>query len=172
MNIIVLCGPESSGKSWLAAALAERFGAVVVSEYVRQFIEEHQRDTGYADIDTIARGQLAAEDAARALSPALLVLDTHLLSNILWSKELFGDCPAWIEPALLARHYDLHLLLSPAEVPWVADGQRCQPDLAERAVFFARSEQWLRKHRQAYQVIGGDWATRREQVFRAVQRLI
>ncbi|WP_410970079.1 AAA family ATPase, partial [Salmonella sp. SAL4458] len=89
-----------------------------------------RRDTCYADIPAIARGQLAWEDAARAERPALLILDTHLLSNILWSRILFGDCPDWLEPALLRRRYDLHLLLSPEGVAWSADGQRCQPELA------------------------------------------
>lgn len=124
MKVLVLTGPESSGKSWLAEQLQARFGGRVVGEYVRHFIDEQRRDTCYADIPAIARGQLAWEDAARAERPALLILDTHLLSNILWSRILFGDCPDWLEPALLRRRYDLHLLLSPEGVAWSADGQQ------------------------------------------------
>src|SRR5471032_1539386 len=139
MKVLVLTGPESSGKSWLAAALKERFGGELVDEYVRGFIERNPRDTCLADIPEIARGQLQWEDQARAQQPALLILDTHLLSNILWSQTLFGDCPAWIEPQLLARHYDLHLLLDPDGVEWIGDGQRCQPELSERQAFFTAS---------------------------------
>ncbi|MFO6333972.1 AAA family ATPase [Pseudomonas aeruginosa] len=135
MKVLVLTGPESSGKSWLAEQLQARFGGRVVGEYVRHFIDEQRRDTCYADIPAIARGQLAWEDAARAERPALLILDTHLLSNILWSRILFGACPDWLEPALLRRRYDLHLLLSPEGVAWSADGQRCQPELAQRQAF-------------------------------------
>ncbi len=120
MKVLVLTGPESSGKSWLAEQLQARFGGRVVGEYVRHFIDEQRRDTCYADIPAIARGQLAWEDAARAERPALLILDTHLLSNILWSRILFGACPDWLEPALLRRRYDLHLLLSPEGVAWSA----------------------------------------------------
>ena len=61
MKVLVLTGPESSGKSWLAAEIQARFGGVVVGEYVRHFIDLHQRDTCYADIGDIARGQLAWE---------------------------------------------------------------------------------------------------------------
>ena len=172
MKVVVLCGPESSGKSWLSAGLQARFGGTVVSEYVRHFIDVEQRDTCYADIPRIARGQLEWEDRARAQRPSLLILDSHLLNNRLWSLTLFDDCPTWLEEALLQRHYDLHLLLSPRDVDWVADGQRCQPDLAERLRFFEDSLHWLQAHRQPHEVIAGDWAARRHQAFAAVQALL
>jgi nicotinamide riboside kinase len=172
MKVLVLTGPESSGKSWLAAELQQQFGGVLVGEYVRWFIEQEARDTCPADIPEIARGQLQWEDDARALRPSLLILDTHLLSNMLWSETLFGDCPAWLEQALLARHYDLHLLLSPELVDWTDDGQRCQPELEERRAFFNATQAWLEQHRQPVQVLQGDWAERRLQALQAVTRLL
>ena len=172
MKVVVLTGPESSGKSWLAASLQQHFGGMRVDEYVRQFIEANPRDTCLADIPTIARGQLQWEDEARARQPSLLILDTHLLSNILWSQTLFGDCPAWLEQALLARHYDLHLLLSPEQIDWTDDGQRCQPDLEERQAFFQATQNWLENHHQRFQVIEGNWAERQSQAFAAVEQLL
>lgn len=172
MKVLVLTGPESSGKSWLAEEIQQQFGGVLVGEYVRQFIDEVQRDTVYADIDVIAHEQLAWEDAARGLKPALLILDTHLLSNILWSRALFNDCPGWLESALSQRHYDLHLLLSPEGVEWIGDGQRCQPKLSERQAFFEASRQWLVDHGQTLEVIGGSWSYRSERVLQRVARLI
>lgn len=172
MKVLVLTGPESSGKSWLAEEIQRQFGGVLVGEYVRQYIDEVRRDTVYADIDVIAHEQLAREDAARAVKPALLILDTHLLSNILWSRTLFNDCPAWLEAALAERQYDLHLLLSPNGVEWVGDGQRCQPDLGERQAFFEASRQWLVAHRQPFAVIEGSWSDRNDHVLQRVARLI
>ena len=169
MKVLVLTGPESSGKSWLAEEVQSVFGGQLVGEYVRHFIEQEQRDTCYADISQIARGQLEWEDKARAAQPALLILDTHLLSNMLWSKELFGDCPAWIEQALLDRDYHLHLLLDPRDVPWVDDGQRCQPEFAQRVNFYNQCKDWLTLHGQPLQCIQGDWAQRRTQVLESVQ---
>ncbi|MFU2325984.1 AAA family ATPase [Pseudomonas sp. NFX98] len=172
MKVLVLTGPESSGKSWLSAELQAHFGGELVSEYVRWFIEQEQRDTCLADITDIARGQLRWEDEARARQPELLILDTHLLSNILWSRTLFGDCPPWIERALLARQYDLHLLLSPENVAWTNDGQRCQPTLVERQAFFNDTLTWLEQHQKTFEILRGNWADRRAHAFEAVSRLL
>jgi NadR type nicotinamide-nucleotide adenylyltransferase len=170
MKVLVLTGPESSGKSWLAAEIQAQFGGLIVGEYVRHFIEQNPRETCYADIETIAQGQLAWEDAARAQRPHLLILDTHLLSNQLWSQTLFADCPAWLEQQLLARHYDLHLLLSPLDVPWVDDSQRCQPQLSERQQFQQNCRDWLERHQQGYLELHGDWQQRREQALQIVAK--
>lgn len=172
MKVLVLAGPESSGKSWLAGRIQQRFGGELVAEYVRHFIDQEQRETCYADIPLIARGQLRWEDSARDRSPDLLILDTHLLSNILWSHALFNDCPPWLEQALLQRHYDLHLLLSAQGVEWVGDGQRCQPLLSERQAFFNASRNWLDEHAQRYEIIGGSWSDRESKAFKAVERLL
>jgi nicotinamide riboside kinase len=172
MKVVVLTGPESSGKTFLAERLQQRFGGLVVGEYVRHFIDHEQRDTCLADIPAIARGQLAWEDAARAQTPTLLILDTHLLSNLLWSHTLFGDCPPWLEQELLARHYDLHLLLSPHGVEWQSDGQRCQPELAERLCFHQGCRDWLQHHGQNWLDIDGDWAERERQVVQQVHGLL
>ena len=139
-----------------------------IQKKVHTDIDQQQRDTCYADISRIAQGQLDWEDQARAAAPELLILDTHLLSNMLWSQTLFGDCPAWIEQALLARDYHLHLLLDPRGVPWVDDGQRCQPELAQRVAFYEQCAGWLRQHQQPLQCIKGDWRERREQTLTAV----
>ena len=159
----------------LLLALTMVFGLCSIAQAEEPYevvIETVTFGAEYADIPAIARGQLAWEDAARAERPALLILDTHLLSNILWSRILFGDCPDWLEPALLRRRYDLHLLLSPEGVAWSADGQRCQPELAQRQAFHRECQAWLERHRQPYRAIAGDWAERRRQAFAAVQGLL
>lgn len=172
MKVLVLTGPESSGKSWLGGEIQSAFGGVLVGEYVRHFIDTEQRDTCYADVDVIARGQLAWEDAARTAQPPLLILDTHLLSNLLWSRLLFDQAPQWLEGELLSRRYDLHLLLDPEGVPWTDDGQRCQPQLHERQAFHRQCRDWLEQHQQHYLGLAGDWKQRREQALDAVHTLL
>lgn len=172
MKVVVLTGPESAGKSTLCQALAEHFNAPLVSEYVREFIEQEQRDTCYADIITIAEQQLQRELAARAQRPPLLLLDTHLLSNKLWSETLFNDCPDWIERALLAQHYDLIGLLSPNDMPWQDDGQRCQPHLAQRQQFHQQLADWLQRHQQPMLPVSGTWHARFQQLKTAIEQLL
>lgn len=53
-----------------------------------------------------------------------------------------------------------------------ADGQRCQPELAQRQAFHRECHAWLERHRQPYRAIAGDWAERRRQAFAAVQGLL
>ena len=172
MKVLVLTGPESSGKSWLGGEIQSAFGGVLVGEYVRHFIDTEQRDTCYADVATIARGQLVWEDAARAAQPQLLILDTHLLSNLLWSRLLFDEAPQWLESELLSRDYHLHLLLDPAGVPWTDDGQRCQPQLHQRQDFHRQCRDWLEQHQQRYRALGGDWTQRRDATLEAVRTLL
>jgi nicotinamide riboside kinase len=72
-------------------------------------------------VDALARGQLAleAEHAARGCS--LLILDTDLLSTVVYSSHYYGMCPPWIVEELSQRAGDLYLLAG-IDVPWVADG--------------------------------------------------
>ena len=172
MKVVVLTGPESAGKSTLSQALAERFNAPLISEYVREFIQQEQRNTCYADISIIAKQQLHNELAARAKCPPLLLLDTHLLSNKLWSEVLFKRSPAWIEDALLAQQYDLIGLLSPADMPWQADGQRCQPEFSERQAFHRRLASWLQQHHQPVLHLTGSWQQRYHALEHAIEQLL
>ncbi|WP_312170646.1 AAA family ATPase [Stutzerimonas kunmingensis] len=172
MKVLVLTGPESSGKSWLAQRLLTTFGGAMVGEYVRYYIEQTQRDTTLADIPAIARGQLDWEDAARIQAPHLLILDTHLLSNMLWSRTLFGDCPTWLEDELLGRDYHQHLLLSPEGIEWHGDGQRCQPDLSERMDFFQACRSWLVQRDQPFVEVSGGWTERERQAIAHTRALL
>ncbi len=160
MRVVVLTGPESAGKSTLCSALAARFQAPVVREYVREYMELHRRDTCLADITPIAQMQWQREQAARALRPPLLLLDTHLLSNQLWSQTLFGSAPPWIAATLAQARYDAVFLLAPEGLPWQADGQRCQPDLGARQAFYRALQTELERLGQPWQAVTGNWQQR------------
>lgn len=172
MKVVVLTGPESVGKSTLCKALAQHYQAPLVGEYVREYAEQLPRDTIYSDVTLIAQQQLQNEQAARALRPPLLLLDTHLLSNMVWSQTLFHAVPSWLEPTLLAQQYDLVALLSPEGMVWEADNVRCHPTLAERRHFYRQLEQWLVAHQQPLLTVHGTWAERFTQLVHTIDALL
>jgi NadR type nicotinamide-nucleotide adenylyltransferase len=141
---IVVAGSECTGKSSLAAAIADALGAPWVPEFAREYAAAHQGPLSYEDVEAIARGQIAAEDrgaeAAAAAKHALLLLDTDLLSTIVYSHHYYGDCPGWIERAWSQRRADLYLLAD-IDVPWVPDGnQRDRGDRREQMQELFRAE--------------------------------
>lgn len=119
---VVCTGSESSGKTELAVRLAAHFGAPVSREFVREYVATHPQ-LGFGDHGPIAKGQMAAEDAAIARARDLVILDTDLVSTVVYCEHYFGRCPAWIEDEARKRAADLYLLLRP-DIPWVPDGVR------------------------------------------------
>ena len=131
MKRIVVTGSECTGKTTLAEALAHRLETIWIPEYVRLWVEEQGRAPTADDVSAIARGQIALEDSLSAQARGSIVLDCDLLSTLVYSRHYFGDCPAWIEEALLERRPDLYLLCD-IDVPWVPDGdQRDRGDRRE-----------------------------------------
>ena len=132
---ISLTGPESAGKSVLAAQLAAHYGTGFVPEYARQYLEENGPAYTLPDLEAIARGQLAAEDAAALQATRLLFCDTDLLVIKIWAENAFGTCPAWVLAELARPRYACTLLLAP-DLPWAPDPLREHPDPAQRAHFY------------------------------------
>jgi nicotinamide riboside kinase len=132
LTTVCLFGPESTGKSTLAAALARHYRTLHVTEYVRGFLDATHSVGTPADVPWIARGQRAAEIATSHQARRLLVCDTNLATIMLWSDVLFGDSPPWLREAALRQKFDVWLLTD-IDVPFEPDPQRCFPDRADRA---------------------------------------
>jgi len=133
---IVIFGAESTGKSTLAAALAEHYREPFVPEYVREFWEAHDGVIAADDLGPIARVQKETEDAAALRAQRWLFCDTDLLTNVLWADLLYdGKCPVWvrIEAAERCRHYALYLLCD-TDIAFAPDPQRSFPEVAGRAM--------------------------------------
>lgn len=121
-QIISIVGPESSGKTTLARALANRFHAPWVEEYARAYLSG--RPTyDETDLDMIARGQWALEEAALKDAPAVLVVDTDMLVIQVWWREKYGGAPDWVEAAVRAQRDRMYLLARP-DLPWEPDPLR------------------------------------------------
>jgi len=170
MRRISLTGPESAGKSSLAAQLAAHYGATFVPEYARAYLEANGSAYTLADLEAIARGQLAAEDAAAAQATGWLFCDTDLLVLKIWVENAFGTCPAWVLAELTRPRYALTLLLAP-DLPWTPDPLREHPDPAQRWHFYELYRAELVSREWPFVEISGPPAQRLELALAACAKL-
>jgi nicotinamide riboside kinase len=149
---IVLSGPECTGKTTLAARLASDTGAAFVRESARAYAEEMKRPLTVHDVEPIARRAIATEEAILATEPSGLVLDTDLLSTVVYGRHYYGFRSDFIEREARARLGDLYLLCLP-DIPWEADGVRDCP--TDREGMLERFREVLREFGARVIEIGG-----------------
>lgn len=132
---VLVTGPESSGKSTLARALAWCLDGLYVAEQAREYL--HARGGKYSreDLTTIWSAQLAAERVADGTGAAFVICDTGPEVITIWSKVKYTQVDPCLTRAVNDQHYDLTLLCTP-DLPWLADGLREAPHLADRLELF------------------------------------
>jgi NadR type nicotinamide-nucleotide adenylyltransferase len=165
---ICLIGPECTGKTTLAEQLADHFSARWVPEFAREYVLRVGRLLTVDDVEPIARGQMALEDAAfNPATASLTILDTDLISTVVYSRHYYSTCPEWIEAAARARKADLYLLTD-VDVPWTADDVR--DTAAARAKLHGQFAMALGSYGADFVTIRGDWETRLAAAIAAVAR--
>src|SRR5688572_12033283 len=97
----------------------------------------------------------------------LIVLDTDLVSTMVYARHYYGSCPAWIEQAVRDRRGNLYLLCD-IDVPWVADPQRDRPH--HRRHLHGQFVDALSTLGAHTVTIRGSWADRWEIAVEAVSR--
>src|SRR5687768_3802412 len=155
---ICLIGPESTGKSELAAELARELHSVWVPEFAREYAEAHGNDLTAADVEPIARGQIANEERITPQADRILLLDTDLISTVVYARHYYGDCPQWIEEEARQRRADLYLLLD-TDVPWKPDAAR-DAGGDQREDLFDAFRAALDEFETRWEIVSGDWDER------------
>jgi nicotinamide riboside kinase len=152
---ICLTGPESTGKTWLATELATSYGTTFVPEYARQYAEEHPRPLELDDVESIALGEISLlDDEPDGL---LAILDTDLLSTVVYSNHYYGTCPGWIVEEAKGRLADLYVLLD-VDTPWADDAVR---DAAQdRLALFEDFRSTLLRVGARFETVSGNWEQR------------
>ena len=161
---IAILGGESSGKSTLTTALAERLDGVAVEEYGRTLWEEKCGKLVFDDFLEIARTQIEAENSAAFEGKNWVVCDTSPLTTLFYSQEYFGSAdPELVR--LAERRYDFVLLCAP-DFPFVQDGTR------REASFRDTQHAWYRRELDArhipYQLLEGTVAERLNAAVKAI----
>jgi NadR type nicotinamide-nucleotide adenylyltransferase len=158
---VCVTGPESTGKTSLAQRLAEWAKTEWVPEASRSYAERKVEPLGAEDVGPIAREHIALADAAAARArqrgATMLVLDTDLLSTVVYARHYYGAAPRWVERAERERRAELYLLCE-VDVPWIPDGIRDRPE--NREEMFALFERALTSRRAHVVRVRGDWDTR------------
>lgn len=120
---IVVTGSESTGKTTLANSIAEHYGVAWIPEFARDYAENKDEPLTADDVGPIAAGHIAREDAAFQNASGVIILDTDVVSTVVYAEHYYGRVPSWIERAARERLADLYLLCD-TDVPWVADQVR------------------------------------------------
>jgi HTH-type transcriptional regulator, transcriptional repressor of NAD biosynthesis genes len=165
---VCIIGPESTGKTTLTRNLAKHFQTVYCSEYARGLLDFRQGNVVFGDIEKIAKGHAASENALARQANKVLFSDTDILTTAILSKFMFGKCPSWIRQAAENIRYDLYLLTD-IDIPWVADPQRYHSD--QREVLMKLFTDALQKRHAPYIRIYGSRMQRRQKAIQAVEQL-
>lgn len=146
-----MTGPECTGKTTLAEALACELHVQWVPEYAREFALACNNDIKAEDVETIARGQMANEDRATG---DVVILDTDLISTVVYARHYYGACPQWIEAEARKRRADLYLLLD-TDLAWQPDAARDSGG-DEREDLFDAFRAALDEFETKWQIISGE----------------
>ncbi|MEM6805176.1 MAG: ATP-binding protein [Bacteroidota bacterium] len=149
---IAIVGPESTGKSSLAADLAQHYQVDWVREYAREYLDQLGRDYVQSDLLEIAHGQLKLEDAGLQKKPKLLICDTNLIVIKIWSEFKYARCDQALQLLFNFSEYPLYLLCD-IDVPWTYDSQREHPHLRQELLDMYKKE--LEQEKLNYVIISG-----------------
>lgn len=167
---IVLYGPESTGKTTLAKALATAYKTRWVPEYARNYLQEKWDKTkevcSLNDLLFIAKGQIEQENRAVQRAKKYVFCDTNILVTKAWSETHFnGYCAPEIQKWAATFKYD-HYFLTDIDVPWKADDLRDRP--SNRKEMFLHFENLLKETKVSYTVLTGS----NEQRLKKAQEII
>ena len=155
---IVLYGPESSGKTTLAKALAKQFQTTWVPEFARNYLQEKwdqkKEVCSLEDLIIIAKGQINQENNLIEDANKFLFCDTNVLITKAWSETHFnGYCAPEIQYWVDTFKYD-HYFLTDIDVPWQADDLRDRPNSREQ--MFDYFENLLINKKASYTLLKGN----------------
>lgn len=160
---LCLIGPECVGKTTLAAQLARELGLPWAPEFAREYALRRNCVLTADDVAPIARGQIASQEGKA-------ILDTDLVSTVVYARHYYGACPEWIEREARERRADLYLLLD-TDVVWVPDAARDAGEVDVREDLFDAFRGTLEEFECAFRIVSGDWG-RRESEVRAEARTL
>lgn len=168
---VAIVGPESSGKTVLAARLAARLGTLWAPEYGRTYLDALPGPIDAPLMETVVRGHRASEDALARQATRVLISDTDPLVTQVWCEFLLGRVPPVVAEHVRTCSYGLTLLTDVTD-SWVPGPQRFLPEMGERERFRDRCRELLTEHGRPYVLLSGSWEEREAAAIAAVAALL
>ncbi len=170
---VVLFGPESTGKTTLAKALASHYDTEWVPEYAREYLQDkwdrEQKTCEPHDLLPIAVGQMRLENQLAKQANEILFCDTDLLETKVYSEAYYvGSCDPILEKYALKNTYDLYLLTD-IDIPWEKDDLRDKPDAREE--MFAFFHDTLKKYNRNFLILNGNKEERLQKAIVQIEKL-
>ena len=167
---VVLLGAPSTGKTTLAAALAETFRTNWMPEYGREYWEHHQHDRRLSprQLLEIAKGHRVREEAAFQQAEKYCFIDTNALTTAMFGMSYHG----YVLPSVAAladacqRRYDVFLLCAddiPYDDTWDRSGE------VSRRIFQKQIRADLQMRHIPFTVVTGTLEDRVAQVRRLLE---
>ena len=126
MKKVCFYGPESTGKSWLAAILARIYKTEFAPEVAKELITSNSFTVG--DIVRIGKEQTERILLKEKTANRILICDTDLITTQIYSRVYLGVVPDVLFELEKEVRFDQYFLFD-IDVPWVSDGLR---DLGQR----------------------------------------
>lgn len=166
-----ILGPESSGKTTLAAHLAAHYETVWAPEYGRTYLDALPQPIDAALMETVVRGHRASETALARQAHRLLISDTDPIVTQVWCEFLLGTVPPIVEAYVSDSAYGLYLLTDATD-EWVTDPQRFLPDRRQREQFRDRCREILIALGRPFVFLQGSWEERESAAQNALTELL
>lgn len=163
-EILVITGPESSGKTTLARQLSDYWKTPLVPEVARDYLKANKSYQQH-DLLEIAKQQHNQEQALLSHLPEKLICDTDLLVIMIWSEVKYGHCDPWIyntfENSIHQQTSTRYYYLCDSKIPWQADPLRENPD--NRDELFSLYLQKLERYELGHSIVKGEPQERLQQ---------
>jgi HTH-type transcriptional regulator, transcriptional repressor of NAD biosynthesis genes len=121
---VCFVGAESTGKTTLAAAMADRFQTVWMPEYGRELFELKQGQLDFDDLLAIAKEHLRREEELILEANRFLFCDTNAVVTEFWCRFYFGRCDPELASLAAQVERDYVYVLCGDDISWEQDGWR------------------------------------------------
>lgn len=169
IKLICFYGPESTGKSFMAKKLAERYQTQWVPEVAREMITGNIFNR--EDIIAIGREQTRRVFQKAQMANKILFCDTDVITTQIYSREYLKVVPPVLYEFEKMVQYDLYFFFEP-DVPWVSDGVRDLGSEADRKRMRAVFKDELDRRGITYITVSGNWEQRERIITQAVNSIL